>query len=48
MLKRLYDESLVEKLKTNKILLIKGPRNANKSNYLANLMIKESNQFLKV
>lgn len=38
MEKRIYDEFLIQKLKTNKILIIKGPKHSQKSHYLANVI----------
>ncbi len=38
MVSRIYDTSLLEKLKTNKLLLVKGPKHSQKSNYIASLI----------
>jgi len=38
MVSRIYDTSLLEKLKANKLLLVKGPKHSQKSNYIASLI----------
>ncbi|HRO74553.1 MAG TPA: DUF4143 domain-containing protein [Crocinitomicaceae bacterium] len=38
MEKRIYDEFLIQKLKTNKIFIVKGPKHSQKSRYLANVI----------
>lgn len=38
MQQRIYDEVLLEKLKTNKLLLIKGPKGSGKSAYISSLI----------
>lgn len=37
-MKRLYDPKLIEKLKTTRLILIKGPRNSQKSTYISSLI----------
>lgn len=38
MTQRIYDSTIIEKLKSNKIIVVKGPKSSQKSNYLANLI----------
>lgn len=43
MMNRIYDESLIEKLKISKLLIVKGPKFSQKSTYLAGLIEQFSN-----
>ena len=38
MVKRVYDNILAEKLKSNRILLAKGPKNSQKASYIASII----------
>ena len=42
MQKRIYDEILTEKLKNNRIILVKGPKSSQKSTYLCELIAQSS------